>query len=169
MKKSIGSLIALLLIVLQFTAVANETESSPIVYHSNAVINQLLIDYNAIAEYPILPEQVEPGVRRNNADAPCNGVWLRMWEANNGEPSIDFRVDSAKNDKHIFPIFRDFAKVMNSEFSDKQLEKIWKELQSGKYEGYDYYRYENIKASYWKKKYDNGKYQYSISLWEENE
>lgn len=164
MKKLTSVLFLLLVMISQMTNIACATEENPVVYHKNNIVNQVLIEYNAIAEHSISSEMVKAGVRKNNANMSCNGVWIQIWEANNGEPSIDFDVDAAEDDTMIFPVFRDFAKVMNPLFTDEQIDEVWKELQSGRYEPYDYLYFENTKMSYWKSQLNNGKYRYSVSL-----
>lgn len=134
-----------------------------VVYHKDEGLNQLLIDYNAIAEIPISPEMVDNGVYFFECNITVNEVYIQLYNSSTGL-FVDF-YDEAASDASIYPLFRDFAKALKSELTDKVIEQAWNELKSNNYDYYtDKYDMGGIKASYDDMKLNNGTFSYSIKL-----
>lgn len=136
-----------------------EIEEETILYHNDSVINRLIIDYNGVAEFPIDQNHIGNGAYNFSANASCNGVWIIIY--NSKRLFVDFSIQDF-DDTHIYPILRDFFKVMDENLTDEKIADGWKELKTGKYIAYNYYGIGNIECSCWIQKLNNGKISYLV-------
>lgn len=128
-------------------------------YHSNDVINQLIKDYNKNAECIIEKGTVQNGAYPTSAHLSCNGVWISIYDSLN--LYVDFNIETW-SDAEIFVVFRDFLTTMDDTINENDIINGWKELQTGKYTGYNYYYIGNVQCSYWEHEISNGMKNYTV-------
>ena len=141
--------------------VSIEKPNGEIKYHGNEAVNQLLTDYNEIAEVAISPDMVQNGAYNFNANISVDGVWVQIYSGNG--LFVDYS-DEAESDDHIYPLFRDFTKSLNQSLTDDEINTAWKELQTGKYNNYYTSKYNlgGIQITYKTEKLNNGANRYTI-------
>lgn len=139
----------------------NKKEEEVVKYHKDKGVNQILVDYNKIAEIKITPDMVQDGAYNNNANISVNEVWVQIYNSSNGL-FVDYS-DEANSDEHIYPLFRDFSKALNPSLTDEIISNAWKELQTGKYDYYsNKYDLSGIEIAYMTSKLNNGQLKYTI-------
>ena len=130
-------------------------------YCKNEVLNGIIEEYDSIAEFPL--ENVKNGVRKNNALASCNNVWISMWEIREERISLQFTIEDYDNTA-IFPVLRDFSKVLKDDIQDEYIDGAWEEVQNGKYDAYKCLRVGTLGFSYCERKLEGGKYRIVVNL-----
>lgn len=115
------------------------------IYNPDDNIEKLIAEYNQISEFKIGENNIRQGAYDFSACASCNGVWIMIYDST--KMYVDFSVD-AYNDSQIYPVFRDFCKVLNKNLTDEEILAGWNELQTGKYKAYNYYYIGGIQCSY---------------------
>lgn len=121
------------------------------------VLNQLILDYNAISEYDI--DQCSNGTYPFNAIMSCNGVYIMAY--NSTSVFVDLSIEDW-NDSRIYPVFRDFMKALDNTVSDDEIFTGWGELLTGEYIGYRYYNIGSIECMCWVKTMNNGTISYAV-------
>lgn len=122
-------------------------------------INRLLTEYNQIAEFKIDADNVGNGAYYENVITSCNGVWIMIYDSK--DVFVDLSIEDL-DDSHIYPVFRDFMKTLDSEVTDDDAYSGWRDLLTGKYIGYKYRNIGNVQCSCWIKKSSNGEVSYTV-------
>lgn len=120
-------------------------ENKKNIYNPDDNIERLITEYNQISEFKIGENNIRQGAYDFNACASCNGVWIMIYDST--KMYVDFSID-AYDDSRIYPIFRDFCKVLNKNLTDEEILAGWSELQTGKYKAYNYFCLGGIQCSY---------------------
>ncbi len=138
----------------------NEIDENEIKYHGNKTINKLITDYNSLAEVTITPDMVSNGAYSFNAKVNVNGVSLLIYKSDAGV-FIDYSQE-AKHDSHIYPLFRDFAKTLNPDITNDEIQMGFAELRTGNWKNYTKYNMNGIECTYLAQKLTDGKIRYTI-------
>ena len=126
-------------------------------YVNDDVLNQLIDDYNAIAEFDL--EQWRTGAYSFNVIMSCNGVYIMAY--NSSSIFVDLSIEDW-DDKRIYPVFRDFIKTLDNAVTDDEISAGWNELLTGKYIGYEYYDIGNVECMCSIKNMNNGSISYIV-------
>lgn len=139
----------------------NTEATNTVKYHGNEQVNNLLTDYNAVAECPITPEMVENGAYNYSANVSCNGVWIMVYATSNNGIFVDYQ-DEAASDKNVKQLFKGFCKALNADITDEDVNVAWAALQTGQYKNYNAYDFEGIECTYVESLLANGEHRYII-------
>jgi hypothetical protein len=115
---------------------AEETQNQ-VLFESDDLVNQLLCDYNDIAEFPFQPDEISRGNIPAKAIISSNDLYIVVVANRDKNVSISIASKDEQN-QEFYPVFRDFATAINDNISHKELKKAWSDIQSGQYE-IDYY------------------------------
>lgn len=130
------------------------------VYHENVGIDQVIDDYNKIAEIKITPDMVSKGSYSVNANILVDDVSIIIYNTESSI-SIDYSYEG-KSDDAIYPLFRDFSKVLKPKLTDKKIKKAWKEIKEGDYINNSFYSLKGIEITYITGEVDKEKNHYLI-------
>jgi hypothetical protein len=147
-------------IVTEDTKSENEIDEKKIKYHGNKTINKLITEYNTLAEVAITPDMVSNGAYSFNAKVSCNGVSLLIYKSDAGI-FIDYSQE-ANDDSQIFTLFRDFAKTLNSDITDDEIQTGFDELRTGDWQNYTKYDMNGIECTYSSQKLTDGQIRYTV-------
>lgn len=149
-------------IVSEDTEEESEEQKEEVKYHTDEGVNQLFVTYNEIAETPISPDMINDGAYSDCANTIINGIWIQVTD-NDRALFVDYSEESASAE-HIYPVFRDFTKAMNSALTDDEIKNAWEELKTGEYDNYYSNRYDlgGIKIMYSIQELNNGEFRFII-------
>lgn len=116
------------------------------IYHENVGIDQLIDDYNKIAKIKITPDMVSKGSYSINANITVNDVSIIIFNTESSM-SIDYSYEG-KSDDAIYPLFRDFSKVLKNKLTNKKIKKAWNEIKEGDYKNNSFYSLKGIEVTY---------------------
>lgn len=126
-------------------------------YVNDDILNQLIDDYNEIAEFKL--EQWETGAYPFSATMMCNGVYIMAYNSNS--IFVDLSIEDW-SDSRIYPVFRDFMKTLDNSVADDEISVGWNELLTGKYIGCNYYDIGSVECMCWVKTMNNGAISYTV-------
>ncbi len=129
-------------------------------YHNDEGINQMIIDYNNIAEVPITKDMISKAAYDDHAIVTINGIWIELTDNSYGQ-FVDIK-DEVQDDEPIYVVFRDFMKVLDTSLDDEVIAKGWEDLKTNKYQAYNYYDLGNIQISCWVENLNNESNRYTI-------
>ncbi|MCD8368290.1 MAG: hypothetical protein LUC48_09760 [Clostridiales bacterium] len=96
-------------------------------------VNNLLVQYNAVAEYAVSPENVEKGNVRTKAIISLEGLYIEIVNSNRGFVTIS--IDDTDELKDVlYSVFRDFLTAINADFSEEDILIMWNDIQNDNYE-----------------------------------
>ena len=151
-------------LILAVLLVSCQQSTNTIKYHSNKTINKLINNFNEILvedeDIKITQDMVGKGAYDFSANISINGVWITVYDSSNGL-FVDYQLEAA-DDTPISSLFYKFIKATNSNVTDDEISLAWSELQTEKYQNYDYYEFDKFQCTYSKQKLVNGDYRYTI-------
>lgn len=163
MKKVLSFLLTISLVFVLCSCLQG-ADTNTIKYHSNKTINKLINNFNEILvegeEIQITQDMVRKGAYDFSATISINGVWIIVYDSSNGL-SVDYQLESA-DDTPISSLFYRFVKATNSDITDDEISLAWSELQTNKYQNYNYYNFDKFECTYAKQQLVNGEYRYTI-------
>lgn len=109
----------------QTTAIGESEYESEYTFHRLPSIEQLILDYNAIAEVPVTVDMLHDSSIRNTLYVSCNGVWITIFESFD-ELWVKFQID-ADTDIAYYPIYRDFLAALGAVFANDDFLALWEE------------------------------------------
>lgn len=119
-------------IVVTSSSEADQVQTQ-VLFESDETVNQLLCDYNDIAEYPFQVDEIKRGNIRAKAIIVSNDLYSEVVVSRHGTVSI--RITSKDEENPAFyPTFRDFALALNGDITPQELEKAWEDIQTDWYE-----------------------------------
>lgn len=113
-------------------------ESNPFPNTEEYIVNNILISYNEISEYPIDSKFIDDikSVGRPLGKANItvsNGVYFIIsYNDYNKTLFIDYQ-EETDDDSGLFSVVRDLTKAANPEITDGDMETAWEEFKTGKY------------------------------------
>lgn len=108
------------------SAISQPAEVSTEYFKSDKGLNHFFQKYNEIAEYPFEEEQIQQGNVRTKALISTGDFYIEMVNSQNGlEILID---DGPEESAALYPVFRDFLKVMDDSLFDEQIEQAWSDI-----------------------------------------
>ena len=105
-----------------------EEEQEPALFEERH-INELLENYNAIAEYKIPPEKIEKGNIKTKANIYFEEMDIEIVYSSDGFVSVNI-CDRQEPDETMYPIFRDFVIAVNSELTEDDVKQAWSDIQN---------------------------------------
>lgn len=133
------------------------------------IVNNTLLRYNEIAEFPIDDEfiddmkEVERPLGKANITI-SNGVYFIIrYNDYNRTLFIDYQEETT-DDSGLYAVMRDMIKAVNPNIKDEDIEIMWRELETGKYSNYygDKYEIAGFDINFSSNKLNNGQTRYSI-------
>lgn len=162
--KKVLSLLLTISLVFVLCSCQQSIDTNTIKYHSNKTINKLINNFNEILvedeEVEITQDMVRKGAYDFSANISVNGVWITIYDSSNGL-FVDYQLESA-DDTPISSLFYRFIKATNSNITDDEISLAWSELQTNKYQNYNYYNFDKFQCTYAKQQLVNGEYRYTI-------
>ncbi len=132
-------------------------------------VNNVLLNYDKIAEYPIgeefireLKEIGRPLGR--TCITVSNGVYFIIrYNDYNKTLFIDYQ-EETNDDSGILSVMRDLIKATNPEINDEEIYEMWKELKTGNYSSYygEKYNLKGFEVTFTTAKINNGQTRYDI-------
>ena len=108
------------------SAISQPAEVSTEYFKSDKELNHFFQKYNEIAEYPFEEEQIQQGNVKAKALISTGDFYIEMVNSQNGlEILID---DGPEESVALYPVFRDFLKVMDDSLSDEQIKQAWSDI-----------------------------------------
>ena len=108
------------------SAISQPAEVSTEYFKSDKGLNHFFQKYNEIAEYPFEEEQIQQGNVKAKALISTGDFYIEMVNSRNGlEILID---DGPEESVALYPVFRDFLKVMDDSLSDEQIKQAWSDI-----------------------------------------
>ncbi len=160
--KRILSMIGVISLVFLLTSCQQSTNT--VKYHSSKTINKLINNFNEILledeNVEITQDMVSKGAYDFSANIRVNDVGIIIYDSSNGL-FVDYRLESA-DDTPISSLFYKFIKATNSNVTDDEISLAWSELQTEKYQNYEYYEFDKFQCTYSKQKLVNGEFRYTV-------
>lgn len=131
------------------------------VYHQNIGVDNLIADYNKIAEIEITPDMVSDGTYGIDTNILVDNVSVIIINSNDSL-SVDYSYEG-KSDEAIYPLFRDFSKALNPSLTNKKIKNAWSEIKKGNYTNTSFYNLKGIEITYITGEVDEKNNHYIIS------
>lgn len=113
------------------TETVTEVPSEDIIFPSDEIVNRFIIEYNAVAEYPIT--NISKGNIVTKGIAYSNGCHMEIINANDaGAEAFCISIDAGNNDSaesHMIVVVRDIIKVLEPDLSEDEIDSKISELE----------------------------------------
>ncbi|MBU5627097.1 hypothetical protein KQI82_09280 [Oscillibacter sp. MSJ-2] len=115
------------------------SDTGPLYFESDEVVDKFFTDYNAIAEVVIPVEEIEKGNIRTKALVYIDDLSLEIINAND-LLSVSMSSSIENEDTKLYAIFRDTIKAMNANTADEDIQSAWNAIHESGYlvEDYDF-------------------------------
>lgn len=130
-------------------------------YHSNDAINQIIAEFNKIADKKIEASQISKDYTYQTFIT-TSDTYIRIAKSDVGL-FVDLTEETNTEDNLKY-YFKNFVKCLSAGTSDSDIDKVYQQLQTGKYSNYSKYNALGLNFSYTKSKLNNDSYDYKITI-----
>ena len=101
-------------------------EETMIYFKTDKGLNRFFSEYASIAEYPFEPDNIKQGNIRTKALISAGDLYIELVNSKDG---LTICIDDGKKvSDTLYPVFRDFLRVLDGSLSDEQIEQAWADI-----------------------------------------